>query len=226
MDDSGREPPLDFGALRRTEPIGRKFGFDRGDPVDRRYIEAFLHQHRSDIAGRVLEIGDRNYTTRFGSARVVQSDVYDRPGNRTATLTGDLGGRSRLPAAAFDCLVVCQTLLFIYDVERAMRNLHDALKPGGVLLLTVPGISQIVREDMDREGDFWRFTTRSLHDLALEAFAPDNVDVRSWGNVLASVAFLHGLAQQDLRAEELDVCDPDFQLIVSLRAVAPPARSA
>ena len=210
---------LDFGAFRRTEPIGRAFGFDRGRPIDRRYIEVFLDAHRADIRGRVLEIGDANYTRRFGGERVTQSDVYDRPGNPHATLIGDLGGASNLPAGGFDCLIVCQTLLFIYDVHRAMRNLRDALKPGGVLLLTVPGISQIVREDMDREGDFWRFTTRSLHDLAADHFDGSRIDVRSWGNVLACVGFLHGLAQEDLRDDEIDACDPDFQLIVSLRAV-------
>ena len=211
---------LDFGALRRTTPIGRNFGFDRGRPIDRRYIEAFLDEHRSDMRGRVLEIGDANYTHRFGAERVTRSDIYDRPGNPQATLTGDLGKESNLPARAFDCLIVCQTLLFIYDVHRAMANLRDALAPGGVLLMTVPGISQIVREDMDREGDFWRFTTRSVHDLAREHFDEDQIDVRAWGNVLACVGFLHGLAQEDLREDEIDACDPDFQLIVSLRGVA------
>lgn len=211
---------LDFGTLRRTTPIGRNFGFDRGRPIDRRYIESFLDQHRSDIRGRVLEIGDANYTHRFGAERVVRSDIYDRPGNRQATLTGDLGKESNLPAQGFDCLIVCQTLLFIYDVHRAMANLRNALAPRGVLLMTVPGISQIVREDMDREGDFWRFTTRSVHDLAREHFDEDQMDVRAWGNVMTCVGFLHGLAQEDLREDEIDACDPDFQLIVSLRAVA------
>ena len=213
---------FDWGELRRTEPVSRRFGFDRGKPVDRRYIEGFLDSHRQDIRGRVLEIGDRNYTQRFGGERVTRSDVYDRPdrGNRDATLTGDLGGEARLPAAAFDCLVVCQTLLFVYDVERAMRNLHGTLKPGGVLLMTVPGISQIVREDMNDEGDYWRFTTRSLGTLAARSFDPARVQVQAWGNVLACVAFLHGLAVEDVRDEELAVRDPDYQLIVTLRARA------
>jgi SAM-dependent methyltransferase len=215
---------LDWGGLRRIEPIGRKFGFDRGHPVDRHYIEAFLGAHRSDIAGRVLEIGDSRYTRQFGGARVTRADVYDTPGNPGATFTGDLGGEAHLPAAAFDCLIVCQTLLFVYDVRRSIANLRAALKPGGVLLATVPGISQIVREDMEREGDFWRFTTRSLRELAVERFAPDRVDVRSWGNVLTCVAFLHGLAQEDLSASELGAWDPDFQLVVTLRAVADGAR--
>jgi SAM-dependent methyltransferase len=211
---------IDWGDLRRTTPIARSFGFDRGHPVDRRYIEAFLDRHCGDVRGRVLEIGDRGYTRRFGGDRVTRTDVYDRPGNDDATLTGDLGGAAALPAAAFDCMIVTQTLLFVFDLRRALSNLRDALAPGGVLLVTVPGISQVVREDMDREGDFWRFTTRSLRDLAATSFAADRIDVEARGNVLACVAFLHGLAQEDLRADELDVDDPDFQLIVTLRAVA------
>ena len=211
---------VDWGELRRTTPIARSFGFDRGHPVDRRYIEAFLDRHRDDVRGRVLEIGDRGYTRRFGGDRVTQSDVYDRPGNDGATLTGDLGGAAGLPAAAFDCMIVTQTLLFVFDLRRALSNLRDALAPGGVLLVTVPGVSQVVREDMDREGDFWRFTTRSLRDLAATSFAADRIEVEARGNVLACVAFLHGLAQEDLRADEFDVDDPDFQLIVTLRAVA------
>ena len=49
--------------LRRTEPISRAYGFDRGTPVDRHYIEAFLQRHApspdysaGDIRGRVLEV--------------------------------------------------------------------------------------------------------------------------------------------------------------------------
>ena len=211
---------LDWGTLRRTQPIGRSFGFDRGRPIDRYYIEGFLDAHRSDVAGHVLEIGDSNYTRRFGGQRVARSDVYDRPGNPQATLTGDLGGDANLPRRAFDCMIVCQTLLFIYDPRRAMANMREALAPGGVLLVTVPGISQIVREDMNCEGDFWRFTTRSLRDLACECFDSASVEVESFGNVLTCVGFLHGLAQEDLRQEEMDACDGDFQLIVAMRARA------
>jgi len=211
---------IDWGELRRTTPIARSFGFDRGRPVDRRYIEAFLDRHRDDVRGRVLEIGDAGYTRRFGGARVTKSDVYDRPGNDGATLTGDLAGDARLPRGAFDCMIVTQTLLFLFDLRRAMRNLRDALAPGGVLLVTVPGISQIVPEDMAREGDFWRFTTRSVHDLAAMCFDTRRIDVAAHGNVLACVAFLHGLAQEELSDDELAAADPDYQLIVTLRAVA------
>jgi len=211
---------IDWGELRRTTPIGRSFGFDRGHPVDRRYIERFLEHHRDDIRGHVLEIGDRGYTERYGGRAVRRSEVYDLPRNENATITGDLGGEANLPPGAFDCAIVCQTLLFIYDVRRALRALSAALAPGGVLLATVPGISQVVRENMDHEGDYWRFTDKSLRALAAEAFDPARCTVAAHGNVLACVAFLHGLAQEDLTPDELDVDDPDYPLIVTLRAVA------
>jgi SAM-dependent methyltransferase len=213
---------VDWGTLRRTEPVSRRFGFDRGKPVDRHYIERFLGEHAADVKGRVLEIGDRNYTRRFGGERVTRSDVYDRPGrdNPAATLRGDLEAGANLPAGAFDCLIVCQTLLFVYHLHRAMRELRNALAPGGVLLMTVPGVSQIVREDMNDEGDYWRFTTRSLGRLAAAEFEPAGIEVKSYGSVLTCVAFLEGLAVEDLRAEDLAAHDPDYQLIVALRAVA------
>ena len=50
------------------EPVSRSFGFDRGTPVDRRYIEQFLARHAAAIRGDVLEVGDDGYTRRFGGA--------------------------------------------------------------------------------------------------------------------------------------------------------------
>ena len=151
-----------WGNLRRITPISRVFGFDRGQPIDRYYIEAFLQRQSHDIRGRVLEIGDPEYTHKFGSDRVTQSDVLHAvSGNPQATLVGDLATGQGIPHNVFDCIILTQTLLFVYDFHAAVTNCYAALKPGGVLLATFPGISQISRYDMDRWGDYWRFATRS-----------------------------------------------------------------
>ena len=186
--------------MRRPAPISRCFGLDRGLPIDRYYIEAFLGRHVPDIRGRVLEIGDSTYTRRFGGPQVSRSDVlHAAPGNTAATLIGDLATGEGIPQAAFDCTILTQTLQFIYDVPSAIRNVCRSLKPGGVVLATVPGISQISRYDMDRWGDFWRFTPLSARRLFQEAFPQEALSVKSYGNVLAAVAFLHGLATEELR---------------------------
>ncbi|MEJ7787734.1 MAG: hypothetical protein WKF96_23275, partial [Solirubrobacteraceae bacterium] len=58
--------PVRLGSLGSSEPISSAWGFDRGLPVDRWYIERFLGQHRADVTGRVLEVKDSGYTDRFG----------------------------------------------------------------------------------------------------------------------------------------------------------------
>jgi glycosyltransferase involved in cell wall biosynthesis len=221
------QPPpvgtVDFGSLRRLMPMSRIFGFDRGLPIDRYYIERFLADHATDIRGNVLEIGDSSYTRRFGGDRVIHSDVLHAvDGNPQATLVADLTCADHLPSAAFDCIICTQTLMFIYDIRAALQGLCRMLKPQGVLLLTVAGVShQISRHDMDRWGDYWRFTSLSVRLLFEEIFPPTQIEVRSEGNVLAAIAFLHGLAVDELRKEELDHCDPDYEVSIGVRAVKP-----
>jgi glycosyltransferase involved in cell wall biosynthesis len=207
-----------FGSLRRLTPVSRQFGYDRGQPVDRYYIERFLAAHRADIKGRVLEVGDDMYTRQFGDERVTRADVVDRDGgNPRATIVADLAGAAEIPPAAFDCVILTQTLPFIYDVRAALSTVHRVLKPGGILLATAPGISQVSRYDMDRSGDYWRFTTLSARLLGEEAFPGGELAVTARGNVLSAAAFLYGLSAAELRAEELDRDDPDYQLVITLR---------
>jgi SAM-dependent methyltransferase len=207
-----------MGDLRRVTPFSRQFGFDRGAPVDRRYIESFLQRHASDIRGRVLEIKERAYTARFGGDRVERSDVLDvDAGNRVATLVDDLTTGERLPDDGFDCVVLTQTLHFIFDVHAAARTLHRILKPGGVLLLTVPGLTPIPRHEA--ASWYWSFSERSAERLFRSTFEEGHVDVCAYGNVLAATAFLYGLAARELRDAELDARDPDYPVIVTVRAV-------
>jgi SAM-dependent methyltransferase len=211
-----------WGSLRRLKPISSVFGFDRGQPIDRYYIETFLQRHNADIHGRVLEIGDPGYTRKFGGDRVTRPDVlHAMPGNPQATMVGDLATGDGIPKGTFDCMILTQTLLFIYDVSEAITNCYAALKSGGVLLATMPGISQISRYDMDRWGDYWRFTALSAKRLFGDVFQPENVTVQSYGNVLTAIAFLHGLAAEELRQKELDYYDPDYEVLITVRAVKP-----
>jgi SAM-dependent methyltransferase len=214
-----RVRPSAFADLRRLEPVSRVFGLDRGLPVDRWYIERFLDWHADDIGGAVLEVGDDRYTRRFGHP--TRSDVLNLyPELPGTTVAADLAKPDDLPAAEFDCIICTQTLQFIYDVQRAVGSLRRMLKPGGVALCSVSGISQISRYDMDRWGDYWRFTSRSVQTLFDREFGPGNVEVEAFGNVLTAVAFLEGISAQELAPHELELADPDYQLVITVRAIA------
>jgi SAM-dependent methyltransferase len=213
---------LDFGDLRRVTPIDPMFGGGRGKPVDRHYIERFLASHSADIRGHVLEVAEDAYTRRYGGRRVTRSDIiHANDSNPAATVIADLAEASDVPSNTFDCFICTQTLTYIYSVQSAIETIHRILKPGGVLLATVPGISQISPYDRDRWGEYWRFTTQSLRRLLGDAFPSENVSVEAYGNVLASTAFLQGLAVEDLRLDELDHHDQRYEMLIAGRAVKP-----
>jgi hypothetical protein len=219
------DPPLgsvSLGDLRRLTPVSRSFGMDRGQAIDRYYIERFLDAHAARIRGRVLEFGDDAYTRRFGGARVTARDVlHPTRDNPAATIVADLDRGDPVPEGEFECVVCTQMLPFVYEVRSAVRAIHRMLKSGGAVLVTAPGLSQISRYDMDRWGDYWRFTSRSLRRLFEEAFPSEGLTVDTHGNALAAVAFLEGLCAEELSPEELDHRDPDYELVITLVATKP-----
>jgi SAM-dependent methyltransferase len=209
--------PVDWGSFRSLEPKSRHYGIDRGTALDRHYIEAFLQEHASDVRGVVLEVASDAYARRFGGERIQRTEVVSIVAGPGVTIVGDLTSATTLPRSHFDCIILTQTLCFIYDAKAALASCHAALKPGGVLLLTVPGICQISSFDDGLTGDYWRFTAASTQRLLGEVFA--NVEVRSYGNVLAAVAYLQGIAKEELTREELDHHDREYQLIIAARGV-------
>jgi SAM-dependent methyltransferase len=217
---------VNFGDLRRVEPVGRHFGMDRpspgeehGLPVDRHYIESFLAAKAGDIRGHVLEIGDDAYTRRYGGELVTERDIlHITADNPQATIVADLTDAPQICDATFDCVILTQTLHLIYDAPRAVRTLHRILRPDGVLLMTVPGITLVPVTSVWGHTWYWSFSQLAAERLLSEVFQPPMVQVGSYGNVLAVTAFLHGLAAGELTADELDALDPEYPLIVAARA--------
>jgi hypothetical protein len=205
-----------WGNLRRLRPFSERYGFDRGLPVDRFYIEAYLARHAADVRGRVLEVKDASYTVRFGGSSVSASDVLDiDPNNVDATVVADLCDEGSLPAARFDCFVLTQTLHLLSDVQTGLRNAWQALAPGGVLLLTAPTLARVDRHLT--EIDFWRFTPRGLERLLADACPDAEAEVEGRGNLITAIAFLAGLSADELKAEELAHADPFFPILACAR---------
>lgn len=214
---------VSWGTLRRTAPFSPYFGYERGTPVDRPAIEAFLDRHRHDVRGRVAEIKDGAYARRVGGDRVAELVIVDVDrANTQATLIADLCEPGSLPAGHIDCWIVTQTLQFVTDVEAALANLYQSLAPGGVLLLTVPALSRV--DPASRRHDRWRFTPTGL-DTMLRRILPDaEVRAGGHGNVLVAVAALMGLAAEELAPAELALDDPDFPVVAWARVAKPAHR--
>lgn len=211
---------MGFGRAGSATPLSKDFGYSRGTPIDRYYIERFLADHSADIRGRVLEIGDDAYSRRFGGAKVEKQDIlHVHPDNPRATIIGDLSEPGVLPERTFDCIILTQTLHLIYDLERAVGHVHRALKPGGVALITVPGITSIDRGEW-KDSWYWSLTERALAKLLSGTFPAKNVTCRSHGNLFAATAFLHGAALEEVGTARLDPSDPAYPVTVTARAEA------
>jgi len=217
---------------RPREPMGIRpvsdiWGLDRGTPIEIYWIREFLRAHRADIRGRVLEVGDRRYTNELGQG-VDRSDVLDlMEGNPEATIVGDLVSGRGIPDASFDCLLIVNTFLLIYEIGAAIRTCHRALRPGGVLLANFTGIARRAEDPgygppgWHGAGDFWRYTSVSARRLCEEAFQADHVAISVRGSVRTAAASLYGLAAEELTQAELDLVDPRFEVAIFARAVRP-----
>ena len=212
---------VNFGDLRRLQPIGTDWGFDRGVPIDRYFIEEHLRRHASDIKGRVLEFGNPRYTRQFGGANVGKSDVMNVQGGIDGTtIRTDLTACVDVADSSFDCIICTQVLQFIHDLAAAVRQLHRILAPGGVLLLTTPGISCCYEPDW---GDHWSWnlTPTSVRRLFADQFGAECVEITAFGNLVTAVAFLHGLAADELQQHELETRTLGYEIVVAARIIKP-----
>jgi peptidoglycan/xylan/chitin deacetylase (PgdA/CDA1 family)/SAM-dependent methyltransferase len=208
-------PPLTHMG-HRASPLSLHWGYDRGGPLDRIYIEQFVEANAGDVRGAVLEVQEPGYTTRFGGHAVTRSDVLDiDEANLGATILADLRAVAHLADNVYDCIVLTQTLHVIPEMTEAVAECHRLLRPGGVLLATLPAVSRVCLE-YGRDGDFWRVTPAGARRLFEAAFGVD-VEITTFGNALAGSAFLHGLGAAEA-PRDLDIADPYHPTLVGVRA--------
>ena len=144
-----------------------------------------------------------------------------KPDDRPAVfygVNGDGLGHCARALAIAPGLVAAGWRVLFFSRGRALATLHRVLKPGGVLLLTVPGISQTDRGEWG-ETWHWSLTGASMRRLLADGW--EHVSVETHGNVLSAISFLHGLCVADLTEEELATNDPAYPLVVTARAAKP-----
>lgn len=201
--------------LGNLRPISKKYSFDRGKPIDRYYLEKFLHQNKRHIKGICLEIGNNSYTRKFGGKRVTRSDVLDiNNKNFFANIHGDLSNLPQIKDNTYDCLVITQTLGMIPEYTKAIKECYRILKPGKYILFTGSSIGPL----WELSGSYWKFTPAGTKYLFAKAFKNKNIKLKTYGNLPAAQAFLAGLSVQDVDKKSLDHLDPHFPVLITAKA--------
>lgn len=201
-------------SLNTVKPASTKYGFDRGKPTDRFYIEKFMEEHSDFIKGRCLEIVDNTYTVRYGGNKVQISDALDIFKTPKANIHGDLRNLHNVESNLYDCLIVTQTLNVVDRYEDAIKECYRILKPGGVLLVTMPTLSPT----WNLKINLWRFTPESSQYVFGKHFGEKNVEVKSYGNKLTSEFFWIGFAVEDLELDEFNSFDKNWPTIIGIVA--------
>jgi SAM-dependent methyltransferase len=196
-----------WGNINAQAPFSDFWGWDRGLPVDRYYIEQFIAANIAWLKGSALEVQSPQYTGRVDT--VEETTVLDiDDGNARATLVADLNQPDSLPAAAFDCVVLTQTLQYT-DPTVALRNVGRCLKPHGRAIVTVPCLSRVDPEAPDV--DMWRWTPAGLRRAVEQAGLRGTVE--GHGNSLAAAAFMLGLSVEDVGRGRLALNDNAYPVI-------------
>jgi len=186
--DIGRED-AGFTTLRRVEALRRYTGF-------------LWELIRPYVGRRVLEVGSgTGVMTRYLATReaLVATDVdpqyvellqrtyADKPNVEVRLLDLAAAGDDGLPRRSFDTVVCANVLEHIADDAAALRAMHDALVPGGRVVLIIPALRQLYGAIDKAIGHHRRYTRREITEkLCTAGFAVEHV---SYFNVLGVPAW-------------------------------------
>ena len=207
----GHERPR-WGNLRRTTPFSATFGFERGTPIDRYYLDRFLDRQRAFITGDVLEVQVPAYTRRYGHD-LTRSDTFDIVSDFKPTYVCDLAHCDGvLPDASYDCLLLPSTLQHLRELDACLAAALRIVKPGGVILASGAGLIPLTGTGED----YWRLSPDGWRDLLPRRWPGAELEVAGHGNCLAAAAAMHGFALEELTDAELDVNDPRFPVLTTI----------
>jgi len=140
------------------------------DSSDQHFIVlSLLHKWLEDVAlphagGVMLDFGcgGQPYKTLFGS-RVTRYIGADVAASRDIHLDIEMPKDGTVPLAddSVDTILSTQTLEHVYDFQFYVRECHRLLKPGGILIITVPMQWRVHEVPYD----FWRFTRYGVSEL-------------------------------------------------------------
>lgn len=120
-----------------------------------RYIKHYLH-------GVVIDLGCGYAPFKSSMPAVVTQyhllDVSVRPMGPELTYINDIQNMLDVPSSHYDGALCLEVLEHVPEPILALQEIHRILKPGGVLVLTLPHLSRL----HDEPHDYYRFTVYGL----------------------------------------------------------------
>jgi SAM-dependent methyltransferase len=110
----------------------------------------------------------------------------------------------------FDFIFIDQVLEHVRNPRRALENIREMLKIGGVAVVTTPFLIRLHGSPEDH----WRWSETGMRLLLQEAgFAPRSIETHSWGNRACAVANLDDWVDYDPAVHSLEN-EPDYPCVV------------
>jgi SAM-dependent methyltransferase len=193
-------PPIGqvaFGDFVRNAPFCPNYGFSRGTPIDRFFLDCFITKIRDEVVGDVLEIGGvqenrvRYRLQHASSYRTMDIELF--PG---VDFAGDAHDPAASPASSFDCILLFNVLEHCKEPSIVVENVHRWLRAGGKAFCLVPNAQRVHRDPRD----YWRIMPDALEYL-FRNFA--SAEVFTYGNLITTIAALSGLGAEELSSEDL-----------------------
>jgi hypothetical protein len=212
--------------FRRLTPLGA--GRASGLSTIRYYWADFLEQHRADIRGHALEIGETVTIRAFGGDAITQADAIDLTAHSPEVkIVADLSRADHVPGEQYDCFVNQFTTTVIYDITAFLYHSVRLLKPGGVLLINFWCVDFYLHRglDMGTGGALYMyhwFTPIQVENLLRRVgLTESDFLVKIYGNLLTRMAFLLNEPAQAFTPAELNHVDPGQPLLICVRVVRP-----
>lgn len=214
--------PVRWGNLRNHLPVDGSGGSGRGTAIDQYYVSSFLEQVAADLKGRVLVFRDSTVVARHAERSAVIEVIDVEPRNDQVTVLADPGSPGAIKPSSTDCIVLVDGLRWVADVEATLRTVWQGVAAGGVLLVAIPTLSPVTDDALGL--DRWRLTPAGLAEVLRRACPDAEAEIMTFGNPVAAVALVAGLAAEDLDRAELGASDPRFAVVAAARVRKPEVR--
>jgi SAM-dependent methyltransferase len=203
---------VDWGSLRRLHPICKRFGFSRGTPIDRYYLDKFVAQIRNRVVGATVEIGGaRQNRELYRLTNVSEYTAIDAEAHDYVDVVGDAHDSSLLAPDSADSILAFNVLEHCADPWLVARNMHRWLRTGGCAFCMVPNAQRV--HNFPR--DYWRPLPDGVNWLFRDF---GSRELSQYGNPTSVIASQLGIAAEELTQAELDAQHPDYPVATCIVA--------